>query len=237
MTTTETQDALRRWIAAERDGERDVLHALLTDDFVGIGPVGFVLPKAAWVDRIGPELHYERLELDEISIRDHGDASGLDRLGRPVVHGKRDVSVPEPGRPASGRRRQAVARQVAERKPLQGSDGKVGDLGGQQVHDGGEARYGDLADPARQQRRTPAGGKPYRLRPCLDQVVEHVEARIAGANHQHALAVIEFGAVEGRGMHDVASKPLHPWPSRHPRDAVSPASKPAGTHATRSCGG
>ena len=51
------------------------LDTLLTEDFVGIGPVGFMLPKPAWLDRFGPDLHYDRLELDEITSRDYGDAS------------------------------------------------------------------------------------------------------------------------------------------------------------------
>ena len=75
MTTTDVQDLLDRWTDAERTGDRDSLDALLADDFVGIGPVGFALPKPAWLDRFGPELHYDRLELDEITSRDYGDAA------------------------------------------------------------------------------------------------------------------------------------------------------------------
>jgi hypothetical protein len=75
MTTTAIQDVLRRWAAAERDGDRTGLDTLLTEDFVGIGPVGFMLPKPAWLDRFGPDLRYDRLELDEITSRDYGDAS------------------------------------------------------------------------------------------------------------------------------------------------------------------
>ena len=48
---------------------------LLTEDFLGIGPVGFVLPKPAWLERFGPDLRYERLELDEITTREYGDTT------------------------------------------------------------------------------------------------------------------------------------------------------------------
>jgi len=42
---------LQQWAAAERAGDATALGELLTEDFVGIGPVGFALPKAAWVGR------------------------------------------------------------------------------------------------------------------------------------------------------------------------------------------
>ncbi len=73
MTTV--HDLLRKWSDAERTGDRDGLDALLAEDFLGIGPVGFVLPKQAWLDRFGPDLRYERLELDEITARDYGDTT------------------------------------------------------------------------------------------------------------------------------------------------------------------
>jgi ketosteroid isomerase-like protein len=79
MTTTDIptdiEDVLGRWTDAERTGDRAGLDALLTDDFVGIGPVGFMLPKPHWLGRFGPDLHYDRLELDEVTSRGYGDAA------------------------------------------------------------------------------------------------------------------------------------------------------------------
>lgn len=75
MTTTDIDDVLRRWKEAERNGNRASLDTSLTEDFVGIGPVGFMLSKPAWLDRFGPDLRYDRLELDEITSRDYGDTS------------------------------------------------------------------------------------------------------------------------------------------------------------------
>lgn len=73
MSTT-TDDLLYGWKEAERSGDAGRLAAMLTDNFVGIGPVGFMLPKAAWVARLGPELRYDRLDLDEVSERRYDDA-------------------------------------------------------------------------------------------------------------------------------------------------------------------
>ena len=61
---------LTTWSDAERDGDAATTDHLLTDDFVGIGPVGFQLPKAAWLQRqTGGDLHYDSLGLDEVTTR------------------------------------------------------------------------------------------------------------------------------------------------------------------------
>jgi ketosteroid isomerase-like protein len=63
---------LDQWTAAERSGDTATLDALLTDDFVGVGPLGFTLPKAAWLGRYqGGGLSHDRFELDEIQTRIH----------------------------------------------------------------------------------------------------------------------------------------------------------------------
>jgi ketosteroid isomerase-like protein len=67
---------LARWTAAERAGDATALDALLTDDFVGVGPLGFTLPKAAWLGRYeGGGLHHDRFDLEEIETRIHGNAA------------------------------------------------------------------------------------------------------------------------------------------------------------------
>jgi len=73
--TMDIDELLISWTECERTGDAATLDALLTDDFVGIGPVGFVLDKDAWLARFGMGLEYERLELDEVSARRHGDAA------------------------------------------------------------------------------------------------------------------------------------------------------------------
>ena len=70
-TTIDT--VVDRWATAERTGDTAGLDSLLAEDFVGIGPVGFVLDRDAWLTRFDNGLRYDRLELDEISTHDHGD--------------------------------------------------------------------------------------------------------------------------------------------------------------------
>jgi ketosteroid isomerase-like protein len=73
--TTNIDDVLDRWTTAERTGDAGTLGSLLADDFVGVGPVGFVLDKPTWVGRFDHGLRYEQLDLDELTIRHHGDAA------------------------------------------------------------------------------------------------------------------------------------------------------------------
>ena len=77
MTTTNDIDVLlTAWADAERRGDASATDQLITDDFVGIGPVGFVLPKQAWLQRhISGTLHYDELALDEVSTRTYGAAA------------------------------------------------------------------------------------------------------------------------------------------------------------------
>ena len=63
---------LATWTDAERVGDAATTDTLLTDDFVGIGPVGFQLDKEAWLQRqIDGQLHYDELSLDEVATREY----------------------------------------------------------------------------------------------------------------------------------------------------------------------
>jgi len=66
---------LSRWSTAERTGDTETLGTLLTDDFFGVGPLGFVLPRPAWLDRHRQGLAYECFSLEEIQIHHYGDAA------------------------------------------------------------------------------------------------------------------------------------------------------------------
>ena len=66
---------LQQWAAAERAGDVTALGELLSEDFVGIGPVGFVLPKAAWVGRHSQGLHYDAFAVNELEVRTYGDVA------------------------------------------------------------------------------------------------------------------------------------------------------------------
>jgi ketosteroid isomerase-like protein len=73
--TTDINDILSTWTTAERTGDANTLDTLLADEFVGIGPVGFVLDKPMWVGRFEHGLRYEQLDLQEVAIRSHGDTT------------------------------------------------------------------------------------------------------------------------------------------------------------------
>ena len=66
---------LSQWTTAERAGDAETLATLLIDDFCGVGPLGFILPRPAWLDRHRQGLAYEQFSLEEIQIRLYGDVA------------------------------------------------------------------------------------------------------------------------------------------------------------------
>jgi hypothetical protein len=67
------QEFLQTWTKAEREADTNQLATMLTDDFTGIGPSGFMLSKQDWLTRHGP-LKYQRLELTDVKTRTYGEA-------------------------------------------------------------------------------------------------------------------------------------------------------------------
>ncbi len=61
------------WSAAERAGNATKLDELLTDDFVGIGPLGFSLSKPEWIGRHDGGLHYDSFDVETSHVRTYGD--------------------------------------------------------------------------------------------------------------------------------------------------------------------
>ena len=83
---------LDAWTAAEVAGDSAALDRLLTDDFVGIGPLGFMLPKQAWLGRFTPDgLAYTAFALDDRQVRHHRDAA--------IVTGQQHQAGPYQGKP------------------------------------------------------------------------------------------------------------------------------------------
>jgi ketosteroid isomerase-like protein len=75
VMATELETTIGEWAAAEERGDVSVLEGLLAADFLGIGPVGFVLGKEAWLARFSQGLQYDELSLDEVSTRRYGDTA------------------------------------------------------------------------------------------------------------------------------------------------------------------
>jgi len=73
--TDTIESFLAEWAAAELAGDTDLLDVLLTDDFMGIGPLGFSLSKPQWLDRHHHGLAYDAFDLDETQVRSYGDAA------------------------------------------------------------------------------------------------------------------------------------------------------------------
>jgi hypothetical protein len=72
---TELTKFEKEWSDAEVRGDRNTLDTMLTDQFVGVGPRGFVLTKAEWLDRhASGDLKYRSIYVDEIDVHPYGDA-------------------------------------------------------------------------------------------------------------------------------------------------------------------
>lgn len=63
-----------RWATAELHADVPALGELLTEDFVGIGPHGFMLDKPQWLERYtSGSLVHTAFSWDEVRIREYGD--------------------------------------------------------------------------------------------------------------------------------------------------------------------
>ena len=75
------------WAAAELRGDTAALERVLADDFVAVGPLGFMLDKEQWLSRHDSgNLTYESFEWDEVSVRVHGNAAVM--IGRETARGR-----------------------------------------------------------------------------------------------------------------------------------------------------
>src|SRR5213082_2559723 len=69
------------WATAELQRDTAFLERTLADDFIGIGPLGFLLTKQEWLARHqSGDLKYESFSLDEVKVRVYNDAAIL--IGR-----------------------------------------------------------------------------------------------------------------------------------------------------------
>jgi catechol 2,3-dioxygenase-like lactoylglutathione lyase family enzyme len=68
----EIRELATRWATAEVDGDVEVLDELLTREFRGIGPLGFVLDKSAWLHRFTDGLHNRSLSFVGLQVATQG---------------------------------------------------------------------------------------------------------------------------------------------------------------------
>src|SRR5258708_9095956 len=87
------------WAAAELRGDTASLEERLSDDFIGIGPLGFMLTKQEWIARHqSGDLKYQSFSLDEVKGRVYSNASIL--TGRQVqASPSRGTTDPTPSPP------------------------------------------------------------------------------------------------------------------------------------------
>lgn len=79
--TQHLQQLSEEWATAERQGDTAFFQRTLTDDLVGVGPLGFMLSKADAVQRFtSGNLKYESFSWDDVKIRDYGAAAVM--IGR-----------------------------------------------------------------------------------------------------------------------------------------------------------
>ncbi len=75
------------WATAELRGDDAYLERNLTDDFVGVGPYGYLLTKDQWLERHeSRKLRYESFRLDDVRTRLYGEAAAM--IARQITRGK-----------------------------------------------------------------------------------------------------------------------------------------------------
>jgi ketosteroid isomerase-like protein len=75
--TTDVLELVERWAAAEQGNDAAALEGLLADDFVGVGPLGFVLGRDQWLTRFGNGLQNRAFAVEDPQVRDYGGAAVL----------------------------------------------------------------------------------------------------------------------------------------------------------------
>lgn len=77
-TEQEVAQLAGTWATAELQGDTAFLEKCLSDDFVGVGPLGFLLSKQEWLARQrSGDMKYTVHTLDEVKVRGYDEAAIL----------------------------------------------------------------------------------------------------------------------------------------------------------------
>lgn len=88
-------DLVRRWAGAEEQNDATVLDRLLAGDFVGVGPLGFLVPRDQWLARFDHGLENRAFAIEDPQVRGYGQAA--------IVVGVLAQQTSYQGRDTSGR--------------------------------------------------------------------------------------------------------------------------------------
>ena len=75
--TTDVLDLVGRWAEAEQGNDAEALDGVLAGDFVGVGPLGFVLDRQQWLARFANGLENRAFVVQDAQVRDYGDAAAV----------------------------------------------------------------------------------------------------------------------------------------------------------------
>lgn len=73
--STQVAELVAKWAAGEAANDAERSGECLTEDFVGVGPVGFVLDRAQWLARFGNGLRNNAFAVEDVTVHDHGGAA------------------------------------------------------------------------------------------------------------------------------------------------------------------
>ncbi|WP_405875828.1 MULTISPECIES: nuclear transport factor 2 family protein [unclassified Streptomyces] len=72
---TAVLDLVHSWTQGEEKNDAGHVDALLTDDFAGVGPLGFVLGRKQWLERYRKGLVNRAFTVQDPQVRDYGAAA------------------------------------------------------------------------------------------------------------------------------------------------------------------
>jgi ketosteroid isomerase-like protein len=73
--SNEVLELVHRWAAAEQANDAEQLDGVLAQNFVGVGPVGFVLNREQWLARFANGLVNSAFVVEDPVVHDHGSAA------------------------------------------------------------------------------------------------------------------------------------------------------------------